>query len=250
MKSKKPKIILLGRQASGKGTQAHILSTWSGSPKMSTGDLLREVQNEDSDRGRAVKELISKGQLVSDEIVLDITKDWVKKNPNGWVIDGFPRTMEQAQKSWDIFRPDAVIFLELADDVAKRRLSYRRVCSRCKTTYNLITNPPKNDKHVCDLCGGELVQREDDKPEVVEDRLNTYHEKTEPIKEWYRAKGVLLEVDAKPGIPAVAHQIQKALQEEQEEIKEKGRKKLWIFAVIGIILAVFAALVFIGSLQA
>lgn len=250
MKTKKPKIILLGPQASGKGTQSHILSTWSGAPKMSMGDLLREIQNEDSDRGKTVKELISKGSLVPDDIILDIIKDWIKKNSGGWVIDGFPRTMEQAQKSWDLFRPDAVIFLDLPDDVAKRRLSYRRVCSKCKTNYNLITNPPKNDKHVCDLCGGELIQREDDKPEVVEDRLKTYHTKTEPIKEWYRAKGVLLEVDAKPGIPAVAHEIQKMIQEGQEVKKEKGRKKLWIFAIIGIVLAILGALIFIGSLQA
>lgn len=250
MKTKKPKIILLGPQASGKGTQAHIVSTWSGAPKVSMGDLLREIQNEDSERGRTVKELISKGDLVPDEMTISIIKDWVKKNNDGWVIDGFPRTMEQAKLSWDFLRPHAVVFLDLPDDDAKRRLSYRRVCSKCKTNYNLITNPPKNDKHVCDVCGGELIQREDDKPEVVAERLKTYHEKTEPIKEWYRSKGVLVEVDAKPGIPAVAHEIQSALQEEQEEKKEKGRKRLWIFAIIGIIFAVLAALVFIGSLQA
>lgn len=250
MKSKhQPKVILLGPQAAGKGTQAHILSTWSGAPRMSMGDLLRDIQKEDTDRGRIVKELLAKGDLVPNEIIIELIKNWVDQHPDGWIIDGFPRTVEQAQTSAGFLKPDAVIFLELPDEEAKKRLSYRRVCAKCKTNYNTVTQPPKNKEGVCDLCGGELLQRADDKPEVVEERLRTYHSLTEPVKEWYKEKDLLLDIDAKPGIPQIAHEIQTQLEEKTGHAEHKKEKKWWILGAVIVGIIALAALAYIGSLQ-
>lgn len=250
MKAKRrPKVILLGPQAAGKGTQAHILSTWSGSPRMSMGDLLREIQKEDTDRGHAVKELLAKGDLVPNSIIIDIVKDWVVEHADGWVLDGFPRTIEQVQASAGFLHPDAVIFLELPDEEAKKRLSYRRICAKCKTNYNTVTQPPKNEDGVCDVCGGELIQRGDDKPEVVAERLKLYHELTEPVKTWYQKKKILIDVDARPGVPEVAHAIQQHLEEKTLEQGEKRQKKWWVLVIVAAVIAVLGALAYIGSLQ-
>lgn len=248
-KQRKPKIILLGPQAAGKGTQAHILATWTGSPKLVMGDLLREIQNEDSDRGRSIKELITQGRLVPDDAILELLKEWLSKQKDGWIVDGFPRTMAQAERSWEFLRPDAVLFLDLPDDEAKKRLSYRRVCAKCGMNYNLITNPPKRDREHCDICGGDLIQREDDKPETVEARLRTYHRETEPIREFYKKKGVLLEVDARPDISKVAHDIQARLDALRAESRKKGGRLKRFFLALLLVFVVLAALVFIGSLQ-
>lgn len=246
-KTRKPKVILLGPQAAGKGTQAHILSTWSGAPRMSMGDLFREIQNEDSDRGRTVKELLAKGDLVPDEITLGVIKDWIVDHPDGWVIDGFPRSLEQAAAAESFLDPDGVVFLQLSDEEAKKRLSYRRVCVKCKTNYNTVTQPPKNDAGVCDFCGGELMQRDDDRPEVVEERLKIYHEKTAPLQDWYAKKGLTLTVDAKPGIPKVAHEIQRLVEAAMAKRSRKGGKKWWILLIVGVILVALGILAYIGS---
>lgn len=213
------------------------------------GDLLREIQNEDSDRGRTVKELLAKGDLVPNEIIITIIRDWIAAHPDGWIVDGFPRTIEQAQASADFLAPDAVVFLELPDEEAKKRLSFRRICTKCKTNYNMVTQPPKNDKGVCDFCGGELIQRDDDRPVVVEERLAVYHQLTEPVKEWYRKRGLLIDIDARPGIPQVAHEIQQHLNEKSQQSQVKGHKKWWILAVVLTLLVALGALAFIGSLQ-
>ena len=176
---KKMKVAVLGTQASGKGTQAYILSVLMGVPAVSIGDLLRDLQNEDSARGREAKIEMSKGSFVPDDIIMPLMKDWTAKHPKGWIVDGFPRSVEQAKKCMSFFKPDVVLYLEVPDGESKRRISYRRVCSKCKANYNLITQPPKNPKGVCDICGGELVQRADDTPELVEQRLKHYHETTE-----------------------------------------------------------------------
>lgn len=246
---RRPKVILLGPQAAGKGTQAHILSTWSGSPRMSMGDLLRDIQKEDTDRGRTVKELLAKGDLVPNEIILDIIKDWITTHHEGWIIDGFPRTVEQAVAAEAFLQPDSVIFLELPDDEAKKRLSFRRICTKCHTNYNMVTQPPKNEKGVCDLCGGELIQRDDDRPEVVEERLKVYHELTEPVREWYKKKGIMIDINAKPDIPQVAHEIQASIEASSTKTDEKGQKKWWILVIVLTGIVVIGALAYIGSLQ-
>ena len=248
-KRRKPKVVMLGPQAAGKGTQAHIISTWSGSAKLSMGDLLREIQKEDTERGRTVKELIAKGEFVPDDIITNIVRTWIRDHADGWVVEGFPRTQEQVKGAAGFLHPDAVFFLNIPDEDAKRRLSYRRVCSVCKTNYNVITAPPKNPEHVCDKCGGSLIHRDDDKPDVVAGRLMLYHKITEPIKQWYRNKGLLIEVNARPGIPDVAHDVQKQLEDLLDEKRDVQRKRYKIYGAIFLVFFVFVALVFIGWLQ-
>ena len=235
---KKMKIAVLGTQASGKGTQSHILSGTMGVPAVSVGDLLRDLQNEDSDRGRVAKLEMSKGAFVDDDIIMPLLKEWVAKNPQGWIIDGFPRSVEQAKKCEPFFHPDCVLYLEVPDEESKRRISYRRVCSKCKTNYNLITQPPQNAKGLCDVCGNELIKRADDTPELVEERLKHYHEVTEPLKGWFSERKKLILVNAKSGIPDVARDIQLRLEEFLREKRGKRKFRVWLVAAILILLTV------------
>jgi adenylate kinase len=245
---KKMKIAVLGTQASGKGTQSHILSVLMGVPPVSVGDLLRDLQNEDSDRGRAAKTSMAKGSFVADEVIMPLMQDWLIKHPEGWLIDGFPRSVEQAQKSASFFHPDAVIYLEIPDEESKRRISYRRVCAKCKTNYNLITQPPRNPKGVCDIDGGELVRRADDTPELVEERLRHYHAVTEPVKQWFATRGLLLTIDGKRSINEVANEVQTRLESFIRGKRRSQRRFVWIFVALGILLAAFAALTYVGYL--
>jgi len=235
---KKMKLAVLGTQASGKGTQSHILSITMGVPAVSVGDLLRDLQNEDSARGREAKLEMGKGAFVDDSIIMPLLKEWVAKHPNGWIIDGFPRSVEQAKKCEPFFHPDAVIYLEVPDEESKRRISYRRLCSKCRTNYNLITQPPQNAKGVCDVCGGELVKRADDTPELVEERLRHYHEVTEPLKAWFEERKKLVLINAKSGIPDVARDIQLRLEEFLRHKKGKRKFRVWFAVAIVIILIV------------
>jgi adenylate kinase len=234
----KMKLAVLGTQASGKGTQSHILSITMGVPAVSVGDLLRELQNEDSERGRSAKLEMSKGAFVDDDIIMPLLKEWVAKHPKGWIIDGFPRSVEQAKKCEPFFKPDAVIYLEVPDEESKRRISYRRVCSKCKTNYNLITQPPQNPKGFCDVCGGELVKRGDDTPELVEERLRHYHEVTEPLKAWFEERKKLVLINAKSNIPDVARDIQLKLDEFLRNKKGKKKFRMWIVVAVVILLVV------------
>jgi adenylate kinase len=234
----KMKLAVLGTQASGKGTQSQILSVTMGVPAVSVGDLLRELQDEDSDRGRLARSEMSKGAFVDDEIIMPLLKEWVAKHPKGWIIDGFPRSVEQARKCASFFRPDAVLYLEVPDEESKRRISYRRICSKCKTNYNLITQPPQNPKGVCDRCGSELVRRADDTPELVEQRLKHYHDITEPLKAWFDARKALVLVNAKSAIPDVAREIQLRLEEFLRAKRGKRRLRRWILIGLATLLAV------------
>ena len=238
----KMKLAVLGTQASGKGTQSHVLSITMGVPAVSVGDLLRDLQNEDSERGRAAKLEMSKGAFVDDDIIMPLLKEWVAKHPKGWIIDGFPRSVEQAKKCESFFHPDAVLYLEVPDEESKRRISYRRVCSKCKTNYNLITQPPQNPKGACDVCGGELIKRGDDTPELVEERLRHYHEVTEPLKAWFDARKKLVLINAKAGIPDVARDIQLRLDEFLGH--RRGAKKIRIWALVAVILLLVVAVAF------
>ena len=237
---KKMKLAVLGTQASGKGTQSHILSVLMGVPAVSVGDLLRDLQKEDSDRGREAKFEMAKGSFVPDEITMPLIREWLTKHPKGWIIDGFPRSLEQAKASARFFRPDAVLYLEVPDGESKRRISYRRVCSKCKANYNLITQPPKNPKGVCDICGGELIQRADDTPELVEERLRHYHEVTEPLKEWFGKAGKLVLVDTKGTIQENAREIQLRLEAYQARRVRRRKTAAWILAGALTLLAVAA----------
>ena len=238
----KMKLAVLGTQASGKGTQSHVLSVTMGVPAVSVGDLLRDLQNEDSERGRAAKLEMSKGAFVDDSIIMPLLKEWVAKHPKGWIIDGFPRSVEQAKKCESFFKPDAVLYLEIPDEESKRRISYRRICSKCKTNYNLITQPPQNPKGVCDVCGGELIKRADDTPELVEERLRHYHEVTEPLKAWFEERKKLVLINAKANIPDVARDIQLKLEEFLR--KRKGEKKFRVWMVVTVAILLLVAVTF------
>ncbi len=245
---KKMKLAVLGTQASGKGTQSHILSITMGVPAVSVGDLLRELQEEDSERGRTAKLEMSKGAFVDDDIIMPLLKEWVAKHPKGWIIDGFPRSVEQAKKCASFFHPDAVLYLEVPDEESKRRISYRRICAKCKTNYNLITQPPQNPKGVCDMCGGELVRRGDDTPELVEERLRHYHEITEPLKAWFDAKKRLILVNAKSSIPDVARDIQLKLEEFMRAKRGARKFRTWLIVAVSVLLVVAVTFTITGRI--
>lgn len=209
---KKMKVAVLGTQASGKGTQAHIISALMGAAAVSVGDLLRDLQNEDSARGREAKLEMSKGSFVADEIIMPLLKEWTAKHPDAWVVDGFPRSVEQAKKCAAFFKPDAVLYLEVPDAESKRRISYRRICGKCKTNYNLVSQMPRNPQGLCDACGGTLIARADDTPELVEQRLKNYHEVTEPLKRWFAKRRKLVLIDASGDIREVAYDVQRSLE--------------------------------------
>lgn len=243
---KKMKVAVLGTQASGKGTQSHIISVLMGVPAVSIGDLLRDLQNEDSERGRSAKLEMSKGSFVPDEIIMPLIKGWAAKNQKGWVVDGFPRSVEQAMKCASFFKPDVVLYLEVPDAESKRRISYRRICEKCKTNYNLITQAPRNPQGVCDVCGGTLVTRADDTPELVEQRLKHYHEVTEPLKRWFEKRHQLVLIDARAGIPEVARDVQRSLEEFLKAKRRKRRSYLWLVAAFCVLLAFAAGFTVIG----
>lgn len=238
----KMKLAVLGTQASGKGTQAQILSIIMGVPAVSVGDLLRDLQNEDSYRGRSAKLEMSKGAFVDDAIIMPLLKEWVAKQPKGWIIDGFPRSVDQAKKCEPFFHPDAVLYLEVSDEESKRRISYRRICTKCKTNYNLITQPPLNPKGLCDRCGGELAKRPDDTPELVEQRLKHYHEVTEPLKAWFDARKKLVLINANTSIPDVARDAQLKLEGFMR--RKSGTKKFRVWAIVAAAVLVVVAVAF------
>ncbi len=243
---KRMKIAVLGTQASGKGTQSHILSVLMGVPTASVGDLLRDLQNEHSARGQSAKIEMAKGAFVGDDIIMPLVKNWVSTHHDGWILDGFPRSVEQAKKCESFFKPDAVLYLEVPDEDSKKRISYRRVCMKCKTNYNLITQPPHGPNGTCDTCGGELVKRADDTPELVEERLRHYHEVTEPLKEWFANRGKLVLIDARKGIAEVARDAEVKLVDLLNRRERARRLKLWGIVLFATVIAVLAGITITG----
>lgn len=187
------KIIFLGAPGAGKGTQAEIVSDRLSIPTISTGAIIRESIKNGTEMGLAAKKFTDAGALVPDEVVIGIIRERLAKDDcqNGFILDGFPRTVPQAE-ALDAMgvQMDAVVSLEVADEKIVERMSGRRVCAKCGATYHTLYNPSANGT-ACDKCGGELSIRRDDAPEVVKSRLDVYHESTEPLKDFYAAKGVL-----------------------------------------------------------
>ncbi len=186
-------LILLGAPGAGKGTQAEKICEKLGIPAISTGNIIREALANGTEMGLKAKEYINAGKLVPDEVVIGIIKERLAKDDckNGFILDGFPRTIPQAQALDEMgVVIDKVIDIEVADETVVRRMSGRRVCSKCGASYHLEYKKPINDG-VCDSCGAELIQRKDDHPDTVLDRLNVYHEQTEPLKDYYEKKGSL-----------------------------------------------------------
>lgn len=189
------RMVLLGPPGAGKGTYASRLSGVLGVPHVSTGDMVRGEIKARTRLGRAIKGYSDKGELVPDEVIVELLEERLGKPDceEGFILDGFPRTLEQAEALEGISEIDLVINLNVPDEVIIQRLSNRLLCRRCGAIYNKLTLKPKKD-NVCDRCGGELYQREDDKPEVIRERLDVYRKKTEPLIEYYERKGVLKDV--------------------------------------------------------
>ncbi len=190
------KIILLGAPGAGKGTQGENISKKYNIPTISTGEIIRACVKSGSELGKRVKGLIDAGKLVDDATVIDIIRDRLKEGDcqNGFILDGFPRTLAQAEAldkmGVDI---DFALLVDVSDDVIVSRMSGRRVCPDCGKSYHIESKPAKDGVH-CDGCGAQLVTRADDKPETVKARLKVYHDETEPLIDYYRQKGKLLTV--------------------------------------------------------
>lgn len=191
------KIIFLGAPGAGKGTQAEKTSKRLGIPTISTGVIIREAVKLGTEMGLKAKKFIEAGELAPDDVVIGIIKERLAK-PDcecGFILDGFPRTVSQAVALDEMgIALDRVISIEVPDDVIVSRMTGRRVCANCGSSYH-VTENPSNDGKTCNNCGTELTMRADDAPEVVLNRLVTYHEKTEPLKEFYIKKGLLRTVD-------------------------------------------------------
>ena len=209
------KLILLGAPGAGKGTQAEILSREWNIPTISTGNILRAAIKNGTPVGLQAKAYIEAGQLVPDEVIIGIIEERLAQPDcaDGYILDGVPRTIPQAQamedKGIDI---DWALSIEIADQVIVERMSGRRTCKNCSQTFHIVSNPPKVEG-VCDFCGGELGIRKDDAPETVRERLAVYHRETEPLKAFYAERGKLKTVENQPSIEATTAEIRKALEQ-------------------------------------
>ena len=194
-------LILLGAPGAGKGTLASYLIEKMGVPSVSTGNILREAIANQTELGQKAKAFMDAGQLVPDQLVIDLLRDRIAQDDckNGFILDGFPRTIPQAEALDQIASIDCALSLEVDDAVIEGRMTGRRVCLKCGATYHIKANPPKQEG-VCDVCGDTLHIRKDDKPDVDKHRLATYHEQTEPLKDYYGAQGKLKSIDGAQGI--------------------------------------------------
>ena len=204
------KIVLLGPPGSGKGTQTERLCAELKFTKISTGDLLREAVKLGTPLGVKAKSYMESGGLVPDQLVGDLIKDKLTDLKGGVILDGFPRTVEQAKMLDQIITVDLAIDLEVDEELLVRRLTERRVCKSCNSVFHLEFNPPKVAGK-CDKCGSDLIQRSDDTEKVVRERLRVYKEKTLPLTRYYYDKQILVRIDGQGEISGVYERILKAL---------------------------------------
>ena len=208
------RLILLGAPGAGKGTQAEILSKLLRIPTISTGNILRAAMKNGTPVGLEAKAYVDAGKLVPDAVIIGIIQERLSLADcaNGYILDGVPRTIPQAQAMEDMgIGVDCALSIEVEDDVIVQRMSGRRTCKDCSATFHIVSNPPKT-AGVCDFCGGELTIRKDDAPETVKARLQTYHRETEPLKEFYAQRGKLRSVNNQPSIEETTAVIRKALE--------------------------------------
>jgi len=208
------KIILLGAPGAGKGTQAERICEHYNIPQISTGNIIREAMKNGTPAGKKAQEFVNSGKLVPDEVVIEMVDDRLKQEDckNGYILDGFPRTVPQAEALDQMgVQIDKVLDIEVADDIIMGRMTGRRVCSKCGATYHTQFNPTK-DGVTCDKCGTELSIRKDDEPETVKARLHVYHEQTEPLKDYYQAKGNLVMVEGVGAVDEITKRIMEALE--------------------------------------
>ena len=207
------KLILLGAPGAGKGTQAEILSAKLKIPTISTGNILRAAVKEGTPIGLEAKRYMDAGRLVPDSVIIGIVAQRLEQPDcaGGFILDGVPRTIGQAEAldaAGVTF--DHVLSIEISDEEIEERMEGRRVCQSCGAPYHVKAKPPKREG-VCDSCGGPLIQRDDDKPETVRHRLEVYHQETEPLKDYYQAKGILVPVDNQDTIEGTTQVIVEAL---------------------------------------
>ena len=227
------RMVLLGPPGSGKGTQASAMQRRWGLAHLASGDLLREDVRDDTELGRKAKPYMDAGELVPDELILDMMEKRLAR-PNaqaglpgrGFVLDGFPRTLAQAQaldqRLAAMGQPlDAVVCLRVSEEEILRRLSGRLVCPQCHAIYQAETMPPKRPG-LCDRCGSPLVQREDEDPEVVRNRLRVYEEQTAPLEEYYRSRGLLHEVDGAIGVDRVLAEVSRILEASAQRVQAES----------------------------
>ncbi|MGD2165480.1 MAG: adenylate kinase [Anaerolineae bacterium] len=215
-------VVLLGPPGSGKGTQAKRLVDVLGTPHVSSGDLFRHHLSEGTELGRLAKSYMEEGGLVPDDVTVQMVIERISQPDcdEGVILDGFPRTLTQADALEESLREQGqevtvVPLVSVGDEEVMRRLTARRVCPDCGAVYNLIFNPPE-ERNVCDECGGRLYQREDDNPETVRHRLYTYYKETSPLVGYYWAKDLLVEVDGEQSVEAVHSDLRGAIQRASE----------------------------------
>ncbi|HOP61175.1 MAG TPA: adenylate kinase [Candidatus Saccharicenans sp.] len=217
------RVILLGPPGSGKGTQADLIQQSYGFPKISTGDLLRKEVELGTDLGKKVGQEMKAGRLVSDELVLELVEKRIGSDDcrQGYVLDGFPRTLNQARllEKVEANRPETAFEFKINEQEILRRLSGRMVCLQCGAVYNIDNNRPQADG-LCDLCGSKLVVREDDRPEVIRERIRLYLETIAPLIDYYFSKNVLFEINAEDTAENIFRAIQAVLDRRLTVAKE------------------------------
>lgn len=213
------KIVMLGAPGAGKGTQAIKIADKYDIPHISTGDIFRANIKGGTELGQKAKSYIDKGELVPDEVTIGMLLDRIAQDDckNGYVLDGFPRTIPQAESLTEALKSqgdkiDFALNIDVPDEAIIERMSGRRACPKCGATYHIVYAAPKTE-NICDKCGTELIIRSDDKPETVKDRLNVYHQQTEPLIAFYKAAGVLREVDGTQELPKVFEDVVAILSE-------------------------------------
>lgn len=207
------KLVLLGPPGAGKGTQAEMLAKEYGIPAISTGHIIRNAIADKTPVGMEAKAFIDRGELVPDNMVVEMVKTRLKEDDcaNGYILDGFPRTVSQAEIMDEIPIPvELVLEIHVDEDIIVERLSGRRECKICGATYHILYNPPKNEG-ICDKCGGTLIRREDDVPEIIRKRIKVYGEQTEPLKDYYKAKGLLVSVAGQDEVNDTTNAVLKAI---------------------------------------
>ncbi|WP_434310687.1 adenylate kinase [Hominifimenecus sp. rT4P-3] len=195
------KIVMLGAPGAGKGTQAKMLADKYAIPHISTGDIFRANMKEGTPLGKKAKEFMDAGALVPDELTVDLVLDRIGREDckNGYILDGFPRTINQAEKLTEALSSqggdiDFAVNVDVPDESIIKRMAGRRMCPSCGASYHVVNIPPKKEG-VCDRCGADLITRKDDQPETVKNRLSVYHEQTQPLYDYYKEKGLVVDVD-------------------------------------------------------